>query len=548
MRMLAVDSVLGLVAVGLIIAQATLLAIVVSRAFLEHSDLDALRTELLALCMVTLARGVVGAGFESVGRIAAADVMAGLRTRLVENLLCYRPGALSGERRGELAAAAVQGVDGLELFFARYLPQLVIAVLAPVAILAWTLPRDLTATVILAVTFPLIPVFMVLIGKAAEGRTRARWRSLARLSGHFLDVVTGLKTLRANARATAQKRAIALADERLRRTTMQTLRVAFLSALVLELLAMLGTALVAAAVGVQLANGTLGLEAGLTVLILAPELYLPLRQLGTQFHAAADGVAAAERIFEVLDQPPAVMVSPRPRPCPDLADSTLAVRELGYTYPGCEQPVLRSVSFELEPGETLALIGESGAGKTTLAHLLVRLADPTLGGILCGGTDLRELEPRSWRRQIAWIPQRPTIFSASVADNVRLYEPAAEDQRVEAALEAANALKLVRQLPDAAETLIGEGGRALSLGETQRIALARAFLADTPLVILDEPTAHLDSENQATVSDSIGRLLENRSGLLIVHRRAPAGVADRVVELEAGRLVERPQLNAGANR
>jgi ATP-binding cassette, subfamily C, bacterial CydD len=530
--------VLGVVELALIVAQATLLARVISAAFLGGADLAAVRPELIWLLVLALARGVVAAGFEIAGRVGAARVMAGLRGQLVEHLLLVRPGATAGERRGELAAAAVQGVDALEAYFARYLPQVALAALAPPIILAWTFPRDAAAAFVLAVTFPLIPVFMVLIGKRAEKRTRERWGTLAQLSAHFLDVVRGLATLRAHGRADAQVDTIARAGDGYRRATMGTLRVGFLSALVLELLAMIGTALVAATVGVQLASGDLRLEAGLTVLLLAPELYLPLRNAGAQFHASADGMAAAERIHAIIDTPSAIAVPEHPRRCPDPGAEPVQLREVAFAYAGRPEPVLRDVSLRIEPGETVALVGPSGAGKTTLAALLLRLADPGAGGVLCGTTDLRAVDPREWRRRVAWLPQRPTIFSGSVADNVRLGAPRATDEQVLAALAAANARAFVDVLPDGIETPVGEDGRGLSAGEAQRIALARAFLGDSPLVILDEPTAHLDAGSERAVAEAVARLAEGRTALLIVHRPELAGVAGRVLELRDGRVVE----------
>ena len=536
---------LGAATTALLIAQATLLARVVARVFLEGAGLSDVRGELAWLAAVAVGRGLASAGFEATGRIGAARVMSGLRRRLVEKLLLERPGGLAEEQSGELAAVAVQGVDALEAYFARYLPQLVLAVLAPVAILAWALPRDWEAAAIMAVTLPLIPLFMVLVGGLAERRTRARWHTLSVLGARFLDTVGGLETLRAFGRAGAQEDAIAASSERYRRETMGTLRVAFLSAFVLELLAMLGTALVAVTVGVQLANGDLGLEAGLTVLLLAPELYAPLRQLGAHFHASADGLAAAERILAVLDLPAGVAVPARPRPAPDPRQAAVALEGVRFAHPGRE-PVLEDAWLALEPGETVALVGASGAGKTTLLSLLLRLADPGSGRIACGGVDLREVDPRAWRRQIAWVPQRPTLFAATVADNVRLADPGASDARVREAVRRAGALEVVEMLPGGIDARVGEGGRRLSAGQARRIALARAFLSDAPLVVLDEPTAHLDAESAALVDEALVRLLAGRTALLAVHRPALARRTDRVVELRDGRVGAPSPVVAGA--
>jgi thiol reductant ABC exporter CydD subunit len=529
---LATTVALGLIAAALVVAQATLLAHVVTRVFLEGATLPDVAPSLWWLGGVSLGRGLVAAGFESAGRYGAARVMAGLRERLVRQLLLARPGALQDEHTGELAAAAVQGVDSLEAYFARYLPQVVLSALVPPAILLWVLPRNWEAAAILAVTVPLVPVFMVLIGKLAAHRARRRWRTLTILSARFLDLVSGLETLRAFGRAEAGARAIGEAGERHRRETMATLRIGFLSALVLELAATLGTALVAVTVGVQLAAGSLELEAGLCVLLLAPELYAPLRDLGSQFHAGADGLAAAERILELLDEPAAVTVRAPATDAPDPAHAAVSMTDVRFSYPG-RGPVLNGVTLTLAPGGMTALVGPSGSGKTTLARLLLRLADPESGSVACGGVDLRRVEPPAWRRRVAWVPQRCTIFAASVADNVRLARPDASDDEVAGALDAAGAGPAITAL---AGTPIGDGGRRLSAGQVRRIALARAFLSHSPLVILDEPTAHLDAESAATIEAAIARLAEGRTVLLITHRRELAARADVLLELRDGRL------------
>ncbi len=524
---------LGALGAVLVIAQASLLAHVIDRAFLHGAGLADVRGSLAALAAVAIARALVAGGFEASGRLGAVRVMSELRARLARHLLVERP-ERRGARTGELAAAAVQGVDALEAWFSGYLPQLVLATIVPLTILGWLAPIDLGATAILAVTLPLIPLFMILIGLRARARTDARWRALSLLSGHFLDVVRGLPTLRAHRRERAQARTIAAVGDRYRRETMGALRIAFLSALVLELLAMLGTAMVAAAVGVQLAGGHLQLEAGLTVLLLAPELYLPLRQVGAQFHASADGMAAAGHLFDVLGEPAAVAAPAAPVPAPDPGRAPLRLEAVRFRYPEREGEVLRGIDLELAPGEVTALVGPSGAGKSTLAALLLRLADPTSGRVSCGGVDLGSVTPEHWRRRVAWVPQRARLFAGTVADNIRLGEPEAPLERVRDAARRAGVLEEIAALPDGFATRVGDGGRGLSAGQAQRIAVARAFLRDAPLVVLDEPTAHLDAEAAATVGAALERLERGRTTLLIVHRPALAARADRIVTLRGG--------------
>jgi ATP-binding cassette, subfamily C, bacterial CydD len=536
---LAATVALGLLATAVVVAQATLLAHIVTRVFLGGATLSDVASSMWWLAGVSAARGLIAAGFESAGRYGAARVMAGLREGLVRHLLLARPGGLQDEHAGELAATAVQGVDSLEAYFARYLPQVVLSVLVPPAILGWVLPRNWQAAAILAVTVPLIPVFMVLIGKLAAHRARRRWRMLSLLSARFLDLVSGLETLRAYGHGEAGARAIGDAGERYRRETMATLRVGFLSALVLELAATLGTALVAVTIGVQLASGSLGLEAGLCVLILAPELYAPLRELGSQFHAGADGLAAAERIIEALDEPATVTVREPMLPAPDPAHAPVVLSGVRFAYPGRGTPVLDGVTLALEPARITALVGPSGCGKTTLALLVARLADPQDGTVACGGVDLRDVDPRAWRERVAWVPQRATMFAGSIADNVRLARPDASEADVAHALQAAGAGAVVASLPEGAQTRVGDGGRRLSAGQARRIALARAFLGDAPLVVLDEPTAHLDPDSAAAVESAVARLAEGRTVLLITHRREFARNCDRVFELRDGRVADR---------
>lgn len=528
---------IGLATTVLIIAQATLLASVIAGVFMDGETLADVMPELAWLVVISVGRGLAAAGFETSGRLGAAKVMSELRGKLARHLLLKRPGALQEEHSGELVNSAVGGVEALENYFAKYLPQAVLAAMVPLAILVWVVRYDWEAAVILAVTAPLIILFMILIGLLTESRTRKRWQHMSRLSAHFMDLVGGLETLRANGRAEAQTESIARVGDDYRRETMGALRIGFLSSLVLELLAMIGVAMVATAIGIQLAGGHITLAAGLTVLLLAPELYMPLRQLGAQFHASTDGMAAAERIFEVLDQPASVSFPDRPVSAPDPDRGPVDLEAVTFAYPG-RAPVFENLDLRIEPGQTLALTGPSGGGKSTIVSLLLRLADPLAGSLSCDGTNLAGVSPADWRKQIAWVPQRPTIFAGTIADNLRLFSTGASGSEMLEIIDRIDLAGMVAALPDGLETRIGEGGRRLSLGQSQRIALGRAMLSDAKLVILDEPTAHLDSETENQVSAAMDELTAGVTTLVISHREQPIVAADRVLRLEGGQLQE----------
>ncbi|MFF8572891.1 thiol reductant ABC exporter subunit CydD [Streptomyces sp. NPDC015408] len=518
--------VLGAVGAGLLVAQAMLIAEVVVGAFQHSMTAAELRTPLFLLVAVACGRALVGWLTELAAHRASAAVKSELRGRLLERATALGPGWLSGQRTGSLVALATRGVDALDDYFSRYLPQLGLAVVVPVAVLARIVTEDWVSAAIIVGTLPLIPVFMVLIGWATQSRMDRQWRLLSRLSGHFLDVVAGLPTLKVFGRAKAQAESIKRITGEYRQATMRTLRIAFLSSFALELLATLSVALVAVTIGMRLVHGDMALYDGLVVLVLAPEAYLPLRQVGAQYHAAAEGLAAAEEIFEVLERPvPASGNGPVP------AQGALAFEDVTVRYPGRSVDAVTDVSLTVEPGETVALVGPSGAGKSTLLNALLGFVTPSEGRIRIGGTDLSSLDPGQWHAQVAWVPQHPHLFAGTIAENVRLARPDADDLAVCRALRDAGALEFVDALPDGTGTVLGEDGTGLSAGQRQRLALARAFLADRRVLLLDEPTAALDGATEAEVVAAVRRLAEGRTVLLVVHRPALLEVADRVVRL-----------------
>ncbi|MEV6331422.1 thiol reductant ABC exporter subunit CydD [Streptomyces sp. NPDC051909] len=517
---------LGLVGAALIIAQAMLIAEIVVGAFQKGLSVSGLTTPLLLLAAVAGGRALVSWLTELAAHRASAAVKSELRGRLLQRAARLGPGWLGGQKAGSLAALATRGVDALDDYFARYLPQLGLAVVVPVAVLARIVTEDWVSAAIIVVTLPLIPVFMILIGWYTQARMDRQWKLLSRLSGHFLDVVAGLPTLKVFGRAKAQAENIRSITADYRRATMRTLRIAFLSSFALELLSTLSVALVAVAIGMRLVHGELDLYTGLVILVLAPEAYLPLRQVGTQYHAAAEGLAAAEEIFEVLESPlPAGGTGAVP------ASVRLELDRVTVRHPGRAAPSLDAASLTVEPGETVALVGPSGVGKSTLLDVVLGFTAPEEGTVRVGGADLASLDLEQWRSRIAWVPQRPHLFAGTIAENVRLARPDASDEAVRQALGDAGADGFVAELPDGVDTALGEDGAGLSAGQRQRLALARAFLADRPVLLLDEPTAALDGETEAAVVDAVRRLSTGRTVLLVVHRPALLAVADRVVRL-----------------
>jgi ATP-binding cassette subfamily C protein CydD len=534
-RQIALTVLFGVLSAGLILAQASFLTDVIVRVSSGRA-FAAVRGSMVALLVVVLLRAGVAAAAETTALRAAAAVKSGLRARLLAHTLRLGPGWLGGRRTGELTALATSGLDALDPYFARFLPGVALASIVPPIVLVRIGWADWVSAVLLAVTVPLLPGFLALVGYATRHRTNRQWRLLARLGGHFLDVVEGLPTLKAFRRAQAQEAVISRVSEQLRVTTMATLRVAFTSALVLELVATLGTALVAVAVGLRLLHGSLDYHTALLVLLLAPEVYLPIRSLGSQFHASAEGAAAAEQVFDVLDVPAPPEIAEGRLTVPDLRRTRVEFRSVSLSYPGREGPVLAGLDLVLEPGSRTVLVGPTGAGKSSVLALLLRFARPDDGEVRVGGFRLEELPLAAWRRQLAWVSQTPHLFAGTLGDNIRLGCPWASESAVRHAVEMAGAADFVAALPAGLSTPLGARGLRLSTGQRQRVALARAFLRDPPLLLLDEPTAHLDPITAGGIRTAVERLMLNRTVLLVTHHEAWLTAADAVVEIPDGKL------------
>lgn len=528
---------LGLLSAVTTVIQMVLLAKIVDQVFLKDAGLAGVRDLLLLLLVAAVARAALIWIREVVSQRGAVWVKSELRSRLFAHILRLGPAYVSGERTGELTTTATEGIERLEPYFARYLPQMSLSVFVPLLVAVYILPRDISSAVLLLVTAPVIPIMMILVGSYAEEHMKRQWTALSRMGAHFLDSLQGLPTLKAFGRSSAEQNHVAAVGEAFRQRTMKVLKFAFLSGLVLEFMTAVAIALIAVTLGVRLITGNLPFEEAFLVLLLAPEFYRPLRELGVHRHAGMEGKAAAQRMIEILDTPPPVsQVSGSPVRLD--GGLTVELSGVGHTYPGSESPALSDLTLELPAGTRTALVGRSGAGKSTLVNLLSRFLEPDEGTITVNGIPTNEMPVEAWREHIALVPQRPHLFYGSVLDNIWMARPEASQSQVEDAATLAGCEKFIRRLPDGYETQIGERGLRLSGGEAQRLAIARALLKDAPFLIMDEPTSSLDPESEELIRNALERLSEGRTVLVIAHRLNTIYTADRIAVLENGRLVE----------
>jgi len=541
---------LGLGASLMAIFQAKLVVKIIADVFLYGKSLFEVQPLMVSLLGIIIIRAVMLLLNETSAGVFAVRVKQAVRNLLAQKILHIGPLAVQAEQSGEISAVMVEGVEALDAYFRQFLPQLALAALIPAVILAVVFPVDFISGLVLLLTAPLIPAFMILIGSQSEKITRRQWTLLSRLSAHFLDSLRGLETLKTLNRSREHGKSIEAASERYRQVTMQIMRVTFLSALVLELVGTLSTAVIAVEVGLRLLYGRMDFTGALFILIIAPDFYLPLRNLGLRFHASMAGVSAAKRIFSLLDlpesgdtvRPGVIILNDDPG-----SQLTLELENVGYSYPGREEMAVSGLSFTLSPGKLTALVGPSGAGKTTLAQLLLRFSEPHEGVIRVNGIPLEQIPMETWRRKITWVPQNPALFSGTLRENICLGRPDALFEEVCHAAQAAQLAVWIETLPHQYETRIGERGMGISGGQAQRIAIARALLAETPFVIMDEPASNLDPRLESLLALATREISQKRTVLMIAHRLATVRNADQILVMVGGRLVERgthPQLIA----
>ncbi|MDY0146466.1 MAG: thiol reductant ABC exporter subunit CydD [Halothiobacillus sp.] len=528
---------LGSVNGFLLIAQCWMLAQVLNATAIGHQPITTVWGYLAGMIGLFLLRAGVNYGGQRFTFEAGARLRTELRARLFDHIHALGPAWSRNQRSGARATEVVDGVEALDKYFSLYLPQMQLAIIIPAAILIFVFPFDWISGLVLAITAPLLPVFMIIIGNQTEKLNRAQWRSLSRMGAHFFDMIEGLTTLKLFNAAQREARFIGQIAEDYRLQTMKVLRVAFLSSMVLEFLAAISIAMVAVYVGFRLMYGDIHYLNGIFVLLLAPEFYLPLRSMGTQFHARMDALGAVEPIIELLNTKPStqptgeieLQLEHTPR---------ITFSRLNFAYPN-RDAVIRGLNLDLPAGTHTALIGASGAGKSTVGQLLLGFLTPTDGEILINDTPLTKISPRSWHKRVAWLPQNPTLFHGTIEDNIALNRRSnGHVDALHQAAQNAHALDFINRLPNGFQTIVGDRGQGLSGGEIQRIALARAFYKDAPVVLLDEPSASLDPESEHLITDAIARLSSGRTMLTIAHRLTTIERSDQIVVLDGGKIIE----------
>jgi len=517
------------------IIQAYLISHVITLVFIEHRTIDDIWRQLTILMLVSLSRALFQYLSQVEGIRGSNKIKSMLRDALFNHLVRLGPQYATTQQGGELTNTLMTGIESLDAYFSQYLPQLLLSAIIPIFIFATVLPIDILSGFVLLFTAPIIPVFMMLIGHLAQAISRKQWESLSRLSSYYLDLLQGLTTLKLFGRSQRESNRIAQIGEEFRKTTMNVLKIAFLSALVLEMAATISAAVIAVEVGLRLLYGRLEFEPALFILIITPEFYQPLRALGARFHAGMEGLNASRRIYEILDTPFCVN-SPSLSQISISSPVSVRFRDVSYRYPGQSADAISGVTFHLHPGQKTALVGASGSGKSTLIKLLLEFIAPIQGRILVNGTDLLNLEQSDWLRQVSWMPQRPYLFHGTVIENICLARPSADTREIDEVIRKAHLHEVLERLPKGINSMIGEQGSRLSAGEAQRVALARVFLKQARLLVLDEPTSNLDVQTEEIITAAIDELKTGRCVLISAHRLRTIQNADQILLMHEGKI------------
>ncbi len=551
-KWVGISILLGLFAAGILVAWTILLAGVINDGFIKAQTLSGVLPTLVLMAALLLLRALCIWLAENSSQHASGLLRRKVRSDSLAHLIAVGPAGLSAERTAELTSTLGQGVDSLDAYLSRFLPSAALAVIVPAGVFVTIGILDPWTTLILLFTGPMLILLLAVIGSRTRSLTQRRFEELGWLSSFYLDMIQGLATLKAFGRADEGAEMVEQVSRRYGEATMDVLRTAFQTSLMMEWAATAATALVAVQISFRLIRGDLSFDLALAVLMLTPEFCAPLRRLAIEYHAGQEANAALERITELNALPTqtrSVTTEGQESSGHDwsavgfssLELSTLELNTVGFTYAGAESPALEQVSFVIEQGQTVALIGPSGAGKSTLAKLLMQFMQPDQGQILINGQPAQNLQPSDWRRIISWVPQQPAFFAGTVAQNIALGRPDASIEQIHEAARVASAQGFIEALPDGFNTLLGENGLRLSGGQRQRLAIARAAIMDTPVVLLDEFTAHLDEDTEAQVVAAMSALMQDRTAVVIAHRAATIASAQRVITLDGGRVIQGQQ-------
>ncbi len=520
-----------------IVFQAWYLSKLLNNAFLKKETLHNLLPIIILLVTIIILRAVSVWLSEGFAGKTADKIKFILRKKLLNHIAQLGPIEANYEQTGELANTAINGIEDLDAYFSQYIPQLFITAMIPFTILFFIFPTDTLSGIIMILTAPTIPVLMTLIGNAAEKKTKQQWKALSRMSAYFLDTLQGIKILKILGRSKDQIKTIAEISNKFRLSTMSVLKIAFISALVLELIATLSTAIIAVEIGLRLLYGRIDFLMAFFVLVLAPEFYMPFRQLGLRFHAGMSGVAAADRIFKILGMP-ILSTQNKKIEIKELTNYTIEFKDVSFAYREKEKTTISNLSFLIEQNKKTALVGPSGAGKSTIVNLLLKFITPTNGKILVNNIDLQQIEVKQWRNLVSWVPQTPYLFNTTIRENIKIANPQASDKEIIMALKEANAYNFVMEMPQKLDTLVGERAIKMSGGQAQRIAIARAFVKDAPIIILDEASSNLDPQVENQIQEAIEKLTKNKTVLVIAHRLSTIINSDKIVVITNGKIVE----------
>ncbi len=518
-----------------VILQMYFLSLIIAEVFMTSEFNSHQWLYLLLLCIIL--RSLLIWIRERFAQQQAVKIKSSLRRRLLDHILNLGISYTHTGKTGAIIASVTEGVEKLDDYFTRYIPSVIHIIILPAVIVAFTLYFDWPSGLIMLITGPLILFFMWMIGTHAKKLTQNQWHAMSRLSSHFLDVLQGLKTLKIFGMSRKESEHVYDSSNRFRKVTMEVLKIAFLSGMVLELAASISIAMVAVQVGIRLIEGMMVFRTGLFVLLLAPEFYLPFRTLGLHHHAGMEGSAAASEIFRITGKTSGNDTRQQKPFTPGKAIS-IVCENIHYTYPETQQHVLKGVNCHLQPGTMTAVVGPTGTGKTTFARLLSGYLQADSGRLLINNMPISEMDIEQWQKNIAYVPQHPHFFNDSVMDNLLMANPAADTRQVYDASKEAGAHNFISQLPDGYHTMLSDNAARLSGGEKQRLAIARALLKNAPLLIFDEPTSNLDPESEQLVAEATARIVEGRTTLVIAHRLKTVKNAHNILVFSHGTVVE----------